>query len=51
VVARSGEILFVQGGYSRMVEGKPAESGSYIRVWRRLGPAWTLELDLESPQQ
>lgn len=50
-VARSGEILFVQGGYSRAVEGKPAETGSYVRVWRRLGTAWTLELDLESPQR
>ena len=49
-VARSGEILFVQGAYSRTQEAKPAETGSYVRVWRRLGTAWTLELDLESPQ-
>lgn len=49
-VARSGELLFVQGGYSRTREAKAAETGSYVRVWRRLGTAWTLELDLESPQ-
>lgn len=49
-VARSGELLFIQGAYTRAREGKSTESGTYIRVWRRLGPAWTLELDLESPQ-
>ena len=50
LVAASGELLFVQGAYTRTQTGKPRESGSYIRVWRRLGAAWTLELDLESPQ-
>jgi hypothetical protein len=49
-VARSGEILFVHGAYARDMEGKPPESGTYVRVWRRMGAAWTLELDLESPQ-
>ena len=49
-VARSGEILFIHGGYSRTVEGKSPETGTYIRIWRRLGTAWTLELDLESPR-
>ena len=49
-VATSGEILFVQGSYRRDRTDGPAETGTYIRVWRRLGTAWTLELDLESPQ-
>lgn len=48
-IAGSGEILFVHGTYRRERTEGPAESGTYVRAWRRLGAAWTLELDLEAP--
>lgn len=51
LAAASGELLFIQGAYTRTQTGKAPETGTYIRVWRRLGAAWALELDLESPQK
>lgn len=49
--AASGELLFVHGTYQRRPPAGPPESGTYVRAWRRLGTAWTLEFDLESPRK
>jgi ketosteroid isomerase-like protein len=50
-VSRSGELGYTYGAYEfKAADGKTAESGNYLRVWkRRAGGGWKVVLDISYP--
>ncbi len=51
-VARSGDLAFTRGlGFtdSHGNGGPPADTVSYVRIWRREGDSWRIALDIEVP--
>lgn len=49
-VARSGDLGYAYGTYDfSRSDGSSAESGNYLRIWRRGADGWKIQLELLSP--
>jgi ketosteroid isomerase-like protein len=49
-VSRSGDLAYSYGTYKLAAMGaKPAETGNYLRVWKKEGHLWKIAVDLANP--
>jgi ketosteroid isomerase-like protein len=51
-VARSGDLGYAFGTYesrAKPSDAKPAETGNYMRIWRRQGDKWRVVLEVANP--
>src|SRR5262249_46229626 len=45
-VSRSGDLGYTHGTYEKIEPNKPAEHGSYLRIWQKQGNTWQIALDV-----
>ncbi len=48
-VSRSGDLGYTHGTYEIADAGKVAESGSYVRIWKKEAGHWRVALDVTNP--
>lgn len=51
IISGSNDLGMVRGTLTRQEKDKPAQTSTYVHIWKKVGPAWKLALEVEVPSK